>query len=65
MRRWRWWFLRRKDAAALLDALRRSNELLMNGNTPYFREEVEHIRAVNWRLLRHYDPAHKTDRTVR
>jgi hypothetical protein len=60
MRRW----LFRKRHAALLDALRRSTEMLDGGTTDYYREEVKHIQAVNRRLLRHYDPSRQTDRTV-
>jgi hypothetical protein len=55
----------RRRHGALIDALRRSNELLVGiGNNPYHREEVEHIRQVNWRLLREYDPNAATDRLV-
>lgn len=57
------WFRRRHGA--LLDALRRSTELLDGGTTDYYREEVAHIQAVNRRLIRHYDPAGLTDRRVR
>lgn len=64
-----WWFRRRH--APLLDALRRSTELLQGADTPtatkftpYHAEEVAHILAVNRRLLRHYDPAGTTDRKV-
>jgi hypothetical protein len=67
----RWWFRRRHTA--LLDALRRSTELLdgqgsdhvaVGGFSQYYREEVDHVQAVNRRLLREYDPGGTTDRTV-
>lgn len=52
----------------LIDALRRSTELL-EGIQPanagaYWREERDHILAVNRRLLREHDPEHLTDRKV-
>lgn len=53
----------------LLDALRRSTELLdgmepSNGSA-YWREERDHIVSVNRRLLREHDPDALTDRAVR
>jgi hypothetical protein len=64
-----WTFLRtwafRRRHAPLLDALRRSTELLDGVQTDYGREEVAYIKTVNRRLLRHYDPAGTTDRAVR
>lgn len=56
--------MRRRRYAVLVDALRRSNELLSGGSTAYHHAEVEHIRAVNFRLLREVDPHHTTDMTV-
>ncbi len=56
--------MRRRRYAHLVDALRRSNELLSGGTTRHHREEVEHIRAVNFRLLREVDPDAATDMTV-
>ena len=53
-----------RQRAALIDALRRSNELLSGGTSQHHREEVEHIQAVNYRLLRDSDPEGLTDRTV-
>lgn len=67
-----WWFRRRHGS--LIDALRRSTELLegqgadhiaVGGFSDYYREEVDHSRAVNARLIRHYDPAGTTDRRAR
>jgi hypothetical protein len=63
----------RRQHGPLLDALRRSNELLQGHDTPsaigawsdYYREEVAYIRQVNHRLLRRYDPAGVTDRKAR
>jgi hypothetical protein len=55
----------RRQHGAVLDALRRSTELLDGGTTPYYREEVGYIQKVNRRLLRAYDPNSSTDRKVR
>jgi hypothetical protein len=62
----------RRRHGALIDALRRSNELLAGADTPrattftpYHAEEVAYIRKVNARLLRHYDPSGATDRRAR
>ena len=53
----------------LLDALRRSTELLdgmePSNGTAYWREERDYIISVNRRLLREHDPDAQTDRAVR
>jgi hypothetical protein len=61
------WIMRRRHGA-LIDALRRSSELLEGDPhtfSTYWREERDHLRAVNLRLLRRYDPKGKTDRKAR
>ena len=69
--RLRGFFFRRRHGV-LVDALRRSNELMAGMDTPsvttftdYHAEEVAHSRAVNARLIRHYDPDGTTDRKAR
>lgn len=64
MNRLKHWLFRRRHGA-LVDALRRSNEMLAGGATAYHYEEVDYIRSVNYRLLREYDPRASTDRKVR
>jgi hypothetical protein len=56
----RGWIFRRRHAV-LIDALRRSTELLDGGTTDYYREEVAYIKTVNRRLIRRYDPCGTTD----
>lgn len=64
----RFWWLRPRRRAAVLDALRRNTELLgglpPRDVTPYWYEERDHARAVAFRLLRSCDPKAKSDRTV-
>ncbi len=63
--RWNW--LRKGNPHALIDALRRSTELLDHAQmqTTYADEEREHIIAVNRRLVRSHDPDAVTDRKAR
>lgn len=64
----RWKRISERDAAHLVDALRRSTEILAwgypSGETEHARFEREHILQVNHRLLREYDPAGETDMKV-
>lgn len=68
LRRALWRRLGRRDAAYLIDALRRSTEVLAwgypPGETDHARSEREHILQVNRRLLREYDPDGDTDMKV-
>ena len=63
--RWNW--LRRGNLPALIDALRRSTELLDHAEmqTPHASAERDYIIAVNRRLVRGYDPKARTDRAAR
>ena len=62
--RWRW--LRSGNLPALIDALRRSTEMLdcATMQTDHAEYERQHIIAVGRRLVRDHDPRHETDRVV-
>lgn len=55
----------RRRHGLLLDALRRSTELLDGGTTNYYRQECSQIKTLNRQLLRRYDPDGTTDRLAR
>ena len=62
--RWRW--MRSGNLPALLDALRRSTEMLdcAHVQTDHAEYERQHIFAVGRQLVREHEPRAESDRTV-
>lgn len=67
---WRWRFLRKQDAAELVDTLRRTTELLdaawSPGVTPtdHWRKERDDVLSLAREQVRRYDPKAQTDQAI-